>query len=193
MVWAADSAAVTVSGIKGNAAARNTTACGILSRNPFLVSLRTLTAEIPCHHWRSAEMLARWGSTRKRVEALAEALRSLSAVISSANHSGAIDTTKNAFFSLLCLAKFCGIVIINCMISLCHRRHVLAWHRDTLRRNGRQHLNQIVQDKSIKNRVYQMLQSDIKEYQVTIQLHLLQLRIIVNKNTKSPYSFIYCN
>ena len=189
MVGAADSAAVTASEIKGNAAARSTTNQGILSRNPFLVSLRTSTAERPCRHWRSAEMLARWGNTRKRVNALVGDPRNLSAVINPANHSDAIDTAKNAFFSLLYLAKFCGIVVINCMISLCHRRHVLAWRRDTLRRNSKQHLNQIIQGKNTKNRVYQMLQSDIKEYQVTIKLHLLQLRIIVNKNTKSPYGF----
>ncbi|MAA76999.1 MAG: hypothetical protein CML73_03065 [Rhodobiaceae bacterium] len=191
MVGAADSAAVTASEIKGNAPVRSTTNHGILSNNPFLVSLRTLTTENPWHHWRSAETFARGASTWQGLTPLVVACGSLSTVISAANDSGAIDTAKNAFFSLLCSANFFGIVVINCMISLCHRRHVLAWRRDTLRRNGRQHLSQIIQGKSIKNRVYQMLQSEIKEYQVTIKLHLLQLRIIVNKNTKSPYGFAY--
>lgn len=186
MVWAADSAAVTVSGIKGNADARDTTARGILSRNPFLVSLRTLTTENPWHHWRSAETFVRWETTPEGLTRLVKASRSLSAAISSANHSGAIDTAKHAVFSLLCIANFLGIVSINCAISLCHRRHVLAWRRDTLRRNSGQHLTPLQlatlkqnnSGEKCKERVRQMLQLAVKKYQVRAPL---QITLLCNK------------
>ena len=171
MVWAAIFAAVIPSELKRNADARDTTACGVLSSNPFSVSLRTSTAENPWHHWRSAENLARWDTTPEGSKPLVGAARGLSAVISSADHSGAIDTAKNAFFFLLCIANFLGIVSINCAINSCHRRHVLAWRRDTPRRNSEQHLTPLQlatfkqnnSGKKCKERVCQMLQLAIKK------------------------------
>ena len=181
MVGAADSAAVTPSELKRSADARDTTACGVLSNNPFLVSLRTSTAENPWHHWRSAENLFRWDTTPEGLTPLAEPSRALSEAISSADHSGATDTAKNVFFSLLCIANFLSIVSINRAISLCHRRHVLAWRRDTLRRNSEQHLTplqlatfkQNSSGKKCKERVCQMLQLAVKKYQVRAELHFV--------------------
>ena len=186
MVWAAIFAAVIPSELKRNADARDITAGGILSSNPFSVSLRTSTAENPWHHWRSAETFARWDTTPEGLKPLVEPSRRLSAVISFANHSGAIDTAKNAFFFLLCIANFLGIVSINCAINSCHRRHVLAWRRDTLRRNSEQHLTppqlatlkQNSSGKKCKERVCQMLQLAATKYQVRASL---QITLICNK------------
>jgi len=140
MVWAVDSVAVTDSNNKRNAGTRTYSMTAILSNNPLLVALRTVVAENPCNHWRSAETSARGASTWQGVKRLTEAPRSLSAPISAANQSGRLTLWVGADFSLLCLAILAGILDTNCTNSSCHPRHVLAWLGDTVSADSSDHL-----------------------------------------------------
>jgi len=112
----------------------------ILSNNPFLVTLRTIVAEIPCKHWRSAETSARGASTWQGLKRLTGPPRGLSTPISAANQSGRLTLWASAEFSLVCLAILAGILDINRTNGLCHPRHVLAWLGDTVSAGSCDHL-----------------------------------------------------
>lgn len=103
----------------------------ILSNNPFLVTLRTIVAETPCKHWRSAETAARCASTWQGLTALLEASGSLSAAITAANQSGRPGLWVGAEFSSLLALILPLILVINSLASLCHSRRVLARLDDT--------------------------------------------------------------
>ena len=132
MVWGAAFAVVDASNNKRNACARVYSIAAILSNNPFLVALRTFVTQIPCKHWRSAEIAARGASAWQGLRALVGPSRGLSWLISVPDHSAAIDSE----FSLLSTLNSPSIVCINCNNGLCHLRHVLAWLSDTLGANG---------------------------------------------------------
>ena len=120
MVWGAAFAAVDASNNKGNARARAYSIAAILSNNPFLVALRTFVAQIPCNHWRSAEIVSRGGSAWQGFRALVGPSRGLSGLISVPDHSAAIDSA----FSLLSTLNSASIVSTNCNNGLIHRpRH----------------------------------------------------------------------
>tara|TARA_B100000085_G_scaffold276111_1_gene294816 strand:+ start:92 stop:526 length:435 start_codon:yes stop_codon:yes gene_type:complete len=120
MVWAAAFAAVAASNDKRNAGARAYSIAAILSNNPLLVTLQTFVAQIPCKHWRSAEILSRGGSAWQGVKRLTEPLRRLSGLISVPDRSAAIDSA----FSLLSTLNSASIVSTNCNNGLIHRpRH----------------------------------------------------------------------
>lgn len=119
-----------------SARAREYSFAVILSNNSFSVSLRTFAAEIPCKHWRSAEIAARWDTTRERVKPLTEAPRSLSAAISSPYQSEQLTLWVGAEFFILCLAIIADIVFTDSANGLCHPRHVWAWLSDTFSANG---------------------------------------------------------
>ena len=112
----------------------------ILSNNPFLVTLRTIVAEIPCNHWRSAETSARGASTWQGPSALLGASGGISAAITAANQSGWPGLWVSVEFSLLCLAILASILDINRANGLCHPRHVLAWLGDTVNADSSDHL-----------------------------------------------------
>lgn len=112
----------------------------ILSNNPFLVTLRTIVAETPCKHWRSAETAARWGSTWEGLKRLTEPPGSLSAPISSANQWAGAGLWVRAEFSLLLTLILSLILDTNSLASLCHPRRVLARLVDTFRHCGLIHL-----------------------------------------------------
>ena len=140
MVWAVDSVAVTASNNKRNAGTRTYSMAANTSRNPFLVTLRTIVAETPCNHWRSAETSARGASTWEGVKRLSDPPRGLSAPISAANQSGRLTLWVSIEFSLLCIAILAGILDINRANGLCHPRHVLAWLGDTVNADSSNHL-----------------------------------------------------
>ena len=140
MVWAAILATVTASNHKRNAHTRGYSMTAILSNNPFLVALRTIVAEIPCNHWRSAETSARGASTWQGLKRLTGPPRGLSAPISAANQSGWSGLWVSIEFSLLCLAILAGILDTNGTNGLCHPRHVLAWLGDTVNADSSDHL-----------------------------------------------------
>ena len=110
------------------------------SRNPFLVTLRTIVAEIPCKHWRSAETSARGASTWQGSSALLGASGGLSTPISAANQSGRLTLWVSIEFSLLLTLILSLILVINSLASLCHSRRVLARLDDTFRRCGSAHI-----------------------------------------------------
>ena len=112
----------------------------ILSNNPFLVTLRTIVAEIPCNHWRSAETSAGGASTWQGPSALLGASGGISAAITAANQSGWPGLWVSVEFSLLCLAILASILDINRANGLCHPRHVLAWLGDTVNADSSNHL-----------------------------------------------------
>ena len=112
----------------------------ILSNNPLLVALRTVVAENPCNHWRSAETSARGASTWQGLKRLTGPPRGLSTPISAANQSGRLTLWVSIEFSLLCLAILAGILDTNRTNGLCHPRHVLAWLGDTVSADSSDHL-----------------------------------------------------
>ena len=120
MVWGAAFAAVDALNNKRNARARAYRIAAILSSNPFLVTLQAFVAQIPCKHWRSAEILSRGGSAWQGVKPLTAPLRRLSGLISVPDHSAAIDSE----FSLVSTPNSASIVCINCNDGLIYRpRH----------------------------------------------------------------------
>jgi len=124
MVWAAASAVVSASNNKGNAHARAYRVAAILSNNPFLVTLRTFVAQIPCNHWRSAETVSRGGSAWQGVARLLGASGRLSGAITAANQSGQATLWARPEFSLFSTLNSPSIVCINCNDGLIHRpRH----------------------------------------------------------------------
>ena len=124
MVWAAASAAVAASNNKRNARARAYSIAAILSNNPFLVTLRTFVAQIPCNHWRSAEILSRGGSAWQGVARLLGASGGLSRAITAANQSGQATLWASPEFSLFSTLNSASIVSTNCNDGLIHRpRH----------------------------------------------------------------------
>ena len=112
----------------------------ILSTNPFSVSRGTFAAEIPCKHWRSAETVARCGSTWQGVKRLSGPPRGLSGSISSANQWAPITLWVGAEFSLFLALILSLILATNSLASLCHSRRVLARLDDTFRRCGFVHI-----------------------------------------------------
>ena len=140
MVWAIDSVVMAASNNKRNAGTRTYSMAANTSRNPFLVTLRTIVAEIPCNHWRSAETSARGASTWQGLKRLTGPPRGLSAPISAANQSGWSGLWVSIEFSLVCLAILAGILDINRTNGLCHPRHVLAWLGDTVSAGSCDHL-----------------------------------------------------
>ena len=124
MVWGTASAAVDASNDKGNARARAYSIAEILSNNPFLVTLQAFVAQIPCKHWRFAEILSRGGSAWQGVKRLTAALRRLSRAITAANQSGRLALWARLEFSLLSTLNSASIVSTNCNDGLIHRpRH----------------------------------------------------------------------
>ena len=175
MVWAAILATVTASNHKRNAHTRGYSMTAILSNNPFLVALRTIVAEIPCNHWRSAETSARGASTWEGVKRLPDPPRGLSAPISAANQSGRLTLWVSIEFSLLCIAILAGILDINRANGLCHPRHVLAWLGDIVSAGSCNHLvaARLVTLSGSNHRFETNIKNGINRYrqhQVTLQL-----------------------
>ena len=176
MVWAVDSVTVTASNNKRNAGMRDYSITAILSNNPFLVTLRTIVAEIPCNHWRSAETAARCGSTWEGLKRLTGPPRGLSAAMTSANQWGRLTLWVSIEFSLLCIAILVGILDTNGTNGSCHPRHVLAWLGDTVSAGSCDHLvaTRLVTlsgsncqfETNIKNGINRH-----RRHQVTLQLH----------------------
>ena len=124
MVWGTASAAVDASNDKGNARARAYSIAEILSNNPFLVTLQAFVAQIPCKHWRSAEILSRGASTWQGVKRLLGASGGLSRAITAANQSGQATLWGRLEFSLVSTPNSASIVSINCNNGLIYRpRH----------------------------------------------------------------------
>ena len=124
MVWGAAFAAVDASNDKGNARARAYSIAEILSNNPFLVTLQAFVAQIPCKHWRSAEILSRGASTWQGVARLLGASGGLSRAITAANRSGQATLWARLEFSLVSTLNSASIVSINCNDGLIYRpRH----------------------------------------------------------------------
>ena len=124
MVWAAASAAVGASSNKRNARARVYSIAAILSNNPFLVTLRTFVAQIPCNDWRSAEIFFRGGNAWQGVARLLGASGGLSRAITAANQSGQATLWARSEFSSLSTLNSASIVSTNCNDGLIHRpRH----------------------------------------------------------------------
>ena len=120
MVWGAAFAALDASNNKRTAGVRVYSIAAILSKNPFLVTLQAFVAQIPCNHWRSAEIVSRGGSAWQGFRALVGPSRGLSGLISVPDHSAAIDSA----FSLLSTLNSASIVSTNCNNGLIHRpRH----------------------------------------------------------------------
>ena len=140
MVWAAILATVTASNHKRNADTRTYSMVANTSRNPFLVTLRTIVAEIPCKHWRSAETAARCASTWQGLKRLTGPPRGLSTPISAANQSGRLTLWVSLEFSLVCLAILAGILDVNRANGLCHPRHAETWLGDTVSADSCDHL-----------------------------------------------------
>ena len=123
MVWAA-SAAVAASNNKRNACARAYRIAAILSNNPFLVTLRTFVAQIPCNHWRSSVFGFRCGSAWQGLRALVGPSRALSRAITAAYQSGQAALWARPEFSLVSALNSASIVCTNCNDGLVHRpRH----------------------------------------------------------------------
>ena len=124
MVWGAAFAAVDASNNKRTAGARAYSIAAILSNNPFLVTLRTFVAQIPCNHWRSAEIVSRGGSAWQGLRALVGPSGGLSAAITAANQSGQVTLWATPEFSLVSTLNSASIVSTNCNDGLIHRpRH----------------------------------------------------------------------
>lgn len=175
MVWAAILVTVTDSNHKRNADTRTYSMVANTSRNPFLVTLRTIVAEIPCKHWRSAETGARGARTWQGVKRLSGPPRGLSAPISAPDQSGWSGLWVSIEFSLLCIAILAGILDTNGTNGLCHPRHALAWLGDTVSAGSCNHLvaARLVSLSGSNHRFETNIKNGINHYrrhQVTLQL-----------------------
>ena len=176
MVWAIDSVVMAASNNKRNAGTRTYSMAANTSRNPFLVTLRTIVAEILCKHWRSAETAARCASTWQGLKRLTGPPRGLSTPISAANQSGRLTLWVSIEFSLLCIAILAGILDINRANGLRHPRHVLAWLGDTVSADSSDHLvaARLVTLSGSNCQFETNIENGINRYrrhQVTLQLH----------------------
>ena len=176
MVWAIDSVVMAASNNKRNAGTRTYSMAANTSRNPFLVTLRTIVAEIPCNHWRSAETSAGGASTWQGPSALLGASGGISAAITAANQSGWPGLWVSVEFSLLCLAILASILDISRANGLCHPRHVLAWLGDTVSADSSDHLvaARLVTLSGSNCQFETNIENGINRYrrhQVTLQLH----------------------